>query len=261
MPPRPTLLGRYAETFAERGTTIKERGLLVPLLVVLLALGGCLPAWLGLDSGLFSDKPCKAPCWQNLTPGQSTSDDVDRFLEGLSTRDWPGRLDKVADTGCRSIRLTDRAGTEVNAVADLYVEDGKLAFVSSNPFLGPTLKQVINHFGSPNYFKAVLYRGFDADYYVLEIYYPAQGVAFHVSVNEEDRGRIKSNMRVNTIEYFPPGNLISYLTARYSCNMGQTFAIRLAQAEVKDLIQPWSGFGQLQTIIIDPLTTATPDSK
>jgi len=36
-----------------------------------------------VDDGLFTEKPCKAPGWQNLTPGQSISADVDQILRDL----------------------------------------------------------------------------------------------------------------------------------------------------------------------------------
>jgi hypothetical protein len=219
--------------------------------LILLALAGCSPTWLGLDSGLFSGEPCKAPCWQNLTPGLSTEEAADRFVDDLGSEAWPGRYERVYDSGCRWIRVSDKSELGMTAIVDLYIEDGELAFLQSTPPLGPTLRQVTNQFGQPEYFKALEAIGPDGKLDVLEIYYPAQGIAFQVHVNSEDAGRIKPNMRIIGIEYFPPGDLMTYLTARYSCRLGSVDAQLATKNEIAKYIQPWSGYGEV-TLITSP---------
>jgi hypothetical protein len=218
------------------------------LLLVALFMTGCFPIWGGLDAGLLSGSPCKAPCWQNLTPGQSTSADVARFIGNLSKEDWPGREERTTASGCKWIRLADTTGPEVNALTDLYTRDGKLAFIESTPKLGPTLKQVTDHFGAPESFKAVEISGPESPLEMLEIYYPAKGVAFGVSVGKEDVGRVEPSMRVNKVEYFMPGDLTAYFTTRHACSRSEQEARQAAEVEVRKFVQEWSGFGQIRVL-------------
>jgi hypothetical protein len=148
------------------------------------------------------------------------------------------------------MRASDKSELGMTAIVDLYIEDGELAFVQSTPPLGPTLGQVINHFGQPEYFKAVEAIGPDGKLDVLEIYYPVQGIAFQLHVKSEDAGRIKPKMRIIRIEYFPPGDLMTYLTARYSCRLGKADAELAAKNEIANYIQPWSGYAEVTLITI-----------
>ena len=72
----------------------------------------CAPNNPGLDSGLFTGKPCKLPCWNGLTPGVSTFNDVNQFMQGLSIKQWPAReIDvSVYEPDCTIINITDRPG-------------------------------------------------------------------------------------------------------------------------------------------------------
>ena len=40
------------------------------------------------EAVLFGDEPCAPPCWQGITPGVSTEEDVLRILEQLKTAGW-----------------------------------------------------------------------------------------------------------------------------------------------------------------------------
>jgi hypothetical protein len=73
------------ETLAERRGCKMKQALCLALFMMLIPLTGCATNTLGIDSGLFTDKPCKAPCWNGLTPGVSTAKDVDQFMQDLST--------------------------------------------------------------------------------------------------------------------------------------------------------------------------------
>ncbi|HUI88627.1 MAG TPA: hypothetical protein VLX61_07850 [Anaerolineales bacterium] len=43
------------------------------------------------DQGILTDKPCKVPCWNGLTPGKSTPTEVQQFMNRLGTEVWKGR--------------------------------------------------------------------------------------------------------------------------------------------------------------------------
>src|SRR3989304_763375 len=58
---------------------------LLVFVVLSIVFSGCVgystPVPLLPDDSLVTGKPCSPPCWQNVTPGQSTWKDVSQFLE------------------------------------------------------------------------------------------------------------------------------------------------------------------------------------
>ncbi len=201
-----------------------------------------------MDSGLFTGKPCKVPCWNGLTPGLSTAKDVDQFMQNLSTKQWPSRDTLVYDTGCKLIKIADKPGSPVDAFVNMHVDDGKLTYIQSVHDNMPSLQLVVDHLGPPEYFRAVHVIGIDGGQeYMLTVYYPKQGVVFEVSVELKDLGFIRPDMVVSGIEYFEPGELLSYFLARLSCGLGVKGAISNAQIYIAQ-IQRWSGFGRVQAV-------------
>lgn len=220
---------------------------------------------LGIDSGLFNKEGCKAPCWHDLTPGQSTSQDVDDFLLALPKAQWPERDIDEYVTGCKSIRLVDKFGI---GTVHLDVVDGNLTFIRSSPPNKTRLGKIVDFFGDPEYFEALLYIGFDYSVYTLEIYYPRKGLAFEISTDQEkDLGmsegdilenlpgqkrissKIGADMVVSDIHYFEPGDLLSYYQSRYPCPVDETDAVRSAQSDIDNFIQKWHGYGEIDVLI------------
>jgi hypothetical protein len=216
--------------------------------MMLIPLTGCATITLGIDSGLFTGKPCKLPCWNDLTPGVSSATDVDQFIQGLSLEKWPARDTHVYETGCQLVQIADKPGTKVNAFVNMNVDNGRLTYIQSVHDNMPSLQQIVNHLGPPEYFEALQVIGPDGEFYALTIYYPKQGIVFKVSVDQKDLGFIKPDMVVSDIQYFAPGDLHSYFLAGYSCAVGQEGAESHAQIEIPNYIQPWSGFGEVKVI-------------
>jgi hypothetical protein len=217
--------------------------------IILLSLSACTSTRFGIDSSLFTEEPCKAPCWQKLIPGQSTNQDVEEFLTNLSATEWPGRRMHNYESGCVQIRVTDAISSEeVRAALDFNIEADKLTFIQSDHPEMPKLQEITDHFGKPEYIKAVLAVGPDGSLYILEVYYPSKGVAFTLSPNQDDIDYIRPDMQIDAIQYFATGDLLSYFTVRYSCDIGQQSASKLAQDQISKYIQPWSGYGKVKVI-------------
>ncbi len=224
-----------------------KRSLCLASLVTLIVLTSCAADTLGMDSGLFTGKPCKAPCWNGLTPGVSTANDVDRVVQDLSMKKWPARDTMVWETGCKLVQITDRADDPVNALINMHVDHEKLTYIQSVHDNMPSLQQIVDHLGPPEDFQALHVIGIDGEEYMLTVYYPKKGVVFKASVDLKDLGFIRPDMVVYSIEYFEPGELLSYFLARLSCGLGVEGAISTAQIEIAR-IQRWSGFGEVNAI-------------
>jgi hypothetical protein len=146
------------------------------------------------------------------------------------------------------IQITDRLDSPVNAVVNLIVDNGKLTYIESAHNDMPTLQQVVDQLGPPEYYEALHAIGPDGEAYFLTIFYPNQGVVFQVNVDLEDLGLIEPNMVVYDIEYFEKGDLLSYYLANFSCSAGREGAEKYAQKHITQFIQSWSGFGKVNVI-------------
>ena len=213
------------------------------------------PTDLDITSGLFTGQPCKAPCWNNLTPGLSTGDDVNNFIDILSKNGWTGRDDRFYESGCQSIRISDIPGHYVNKAVEFKIQNQKLTFIESVPEDTPTLGEIVDHFGDPEYIEAILAVGPEGSGHIFNVFYPTQGLAFDMLIGKNNTDPIKENigyitrdMKVFTIQYFPPGDLLSYLTVKDSCYVGQDGAVENAQNAIAKYVQSWTGFGEVNWI-------------
>lgn len=223
--------------------------LLVILLIILLVSYSTSDS--SMDDGLLTDKPCKAPCFNGLTPGQATALDIDQFIKGLNAKKWAGIDTSVQKTGCKVIQISDKPGMTVRSLVRFYINDGKLTYILSSHDNMPTLKQIAEHLGPPEYTKALNVIGPDGSFYSLDVFYPKQGVAFKVSVSNKELGFIKPEMKVSDIEYYEPGDLLNYYLAKHGCNVGQGGAEMNARKEIDNYIQPWAGFGSINVIDVN----------
>jgi hypothetical protein len=213
-----------------------------------LILFAILFEFFSINSGLFRDTTCQAPCWNNLIPGQTTLVELDQYLVTLNSWKWTERWEYQYDNGCRATRIAQNNIT--GGLMDFNVIDGKLAIMqlhSSTTF--GSLHKVVNRYGPPESIEVILTIGVDYDNYAFKIFYPSKGFAISLDTDYEDRGYIKSNMKIRTVEYFPPGNLLSYLTTKASCAFGHDKAVEMAKKEIEIFVQPWPGFREVKPAI------------
>lgn len=221
--------------------SLRLRGFVFSILLLLVA---CAPSYRDLNSGLLSGKPCAAPCWNNLTPGKSTLSDVKSFTY-LVADDWPVRS-WTESPRCTSVGISKASGLAGEAGAVLVTGGGTLTFIQSNLRNPVTLQDLERHFGSPEYYEALYSEGDAGPGYHVDVYYPSKGLAFNVAVSASDAGYIRPTMRVVYVQYFAPGNLLSYFTS-WHCGDTSQEAIPYVQARM-EVIQPWTGFGKVQVV-------------
>ena len=201
-----------------------------------------------MDFGLFTDQPCKAPCWQKLTPGQSTVEEVDQFLTGLNSEDWSKDRDIISAGGCREINLEYKPESMFNANYAIYIENNKLAFINSMPSIIHPIGLVVARLGDPEYIEAVNAIGPDGSLYILALYYPNRGLAFELFTDEKDVGQINQFMSISDIYYYKPGDMLDFYTARYHCQNQNGDIASFAQDQINRFIRPWTGFGKVNVI-------------
>lgn len=164
----------------------------------------------GLDSGLISKKPCEVPCWQSLTPGQTTENGINEFLRSVDIEDWSTKGERITSTGCREIRLEYRPDTINESGHNLYIKNGKLISIQSvfqdvHPILVPFI-----YLGQPEYYESIFANGPEGEAYFSALIYPQRGITINLMQLEKFPGIIYPFMAIKSVEYFSPGSINSY---------------------------------------------------
>jgi hypothetical protein len=196
-----------------------KRGSSYLVLLLCLVMISCGRSEEILPADALTSDGCSAPCWQGLTPGQSTLEDVEALLRRtdpltILVSEYP------AGNECKNWKVGVQLNNGGFDNRTIHVEGGEVKFIESSSTLDLSLQQVVSRFGSPEYAQAVVAKGPDGQLYILEVYYPAKGLAFVLEPNQRDVGQIRSNTPVARIQYFPPGDLLSYLATKQSCSRG-----------------------------------------
>ncbi len=218
------------------------------LLLLSVMIVGCNSHAPELNVGLLTGKPCAPPCWQNLTPGTSTNEDVEQFLKNLNPIEWPERDDRVSTMGCTVISVRDQPGIEVNRLVNLFVYEERLMWIQSDINQTMTLKMIVDNYGEPTYYRATNAIGLDGSaYYSVSVYYPSIGLKLDIAVDEKLIGRILPNMKVLAVEYYPVGDIEGYFSNKYTCWIESQEMADAINDELR-YTQPWTGFGDIQVI-------------
>jgi hypothetical protein len=266
------------QTITKKMTRMKIKNCLVLILIGLWLLNGCAPvartaptetvaapiatikvdptptifatAIPDLTSDIVAAKPCGAPCWRGLVPGQSTMEDVDRFMQNLDPKEWPVKKSITTSTNCVKKWADDRSGDVIGATFSLILEGGLLEFIRVIPGVPPQLQAIVDRYGPPEYISPIVVNSEDKNIYMLELYYPKQGLAVEMTYYTlaEDIGYIRPDMYIGTFNFFRPGDIGSYFADKYACEIGRDQAPLEADRWIKKYVRPWTGFGKVDVV-------------
>ena len=167
-----------------------------------------------VDERLATDTPCTALCWNNITPGVSTEDDVRRQLEDSS----------LLQGGCSVNRsLTEREGVPLTVLSWqspsgkgnwVYLRDDQVLWIYAGLERELTLGEIIDEYGPPESVYATLIRTGYLRYHI-NVDYPSQGMGFSTSlhpcdpdnVNCEDSMMLSEDVVMTRAIYFAPTSL------------------------------------------------------
>jgi len=233
------------------------------LLLILFLLTGCTHSF---DQESTGCSPCGnletepalscLPCWNGLVPGQSTEQDVLDFI-ALNLSDderWQALHSKQFSKNCRYISWQ----TNNDSIFDLekrtriiHIENDVVSYIMVEmPLYMPTMKQVIELYGVPEYISSVLAIGPDGQHYFLDAHYPSLGLSFELFPSQTEIGLITPQTQVSKIKYYTPGDAITFFATEASCfGTPEEILSKVAELESSRL-QPWRGFGQIDVIEI-----------
>jgi hypothetical protein len=214
------------------------------LLVILTAYEPAKP------SPILTDTSCEAPCWNLITPGETTTQQVIDILN---------QSDQVIDKSIRSRSSLDRCNKidwkfENNGTGTITTCDGLVTMIGFGPKvkesifdkekgLGVTFSGAIDRYGEP---ESILSNSglcnFDTPCVYLWALYPQKGIVYSSSglQNTEDSS---AELKKDT----PVFSIIFFLPKHYDDILYKTLNPLGASHEmVRKYIYSWKGFGKVE---------------
>lgn len=201
-----------------------------------------------VDPGLAYGIPCKPPCWQGLTPGESTSQEVERVMGQLRDSEW---VDHVQDNRPWQYEVHLSPFTIYGAThVTMDVDTGMVTRIYGPTLFYHPVGTLVEQFGGPEWLwtyqsewcsSCEEWEPPDEPTMSLSAHllYPSQGLWFLVRVPESGVGCICPEMEVAAFCYYAPITLQEALTDDYLAGLCSSSLEGVAQ---DDLVE-WHGFG------------------
>ena len=208
--------------------------LLLCCLLATAILAGCRAK----KSILLEDTLCEPPCWQNIIPGFSSSEDALVILRGTSLlASTPSALPRKIDDFRSYNSWNFQKNMRERGGVITYFND-TVAYIEFDVRGAFRIGEMIDYYGEPELFSAI--SGWhDSRWLRVCWIYPTQGILItHFNHNWRPSGeyaRLSSNLPVDDVYYFDP-DLYDLLV--------ETVFFQLTRLEVVQAsIQPWVGYG------------------
>ena len=195
------------------------------------------------DISILTSQPCKAPCWYNLTPDQSSEQEALEVLGNLTFIDstsirsqnanWWGET--FEETVPATLILANCVQPSDKLCVEILIVDNKVKYISLSPNYGLTFDDVVELLGNPDYISASPY-GVECLGCTLKFSWlkPPLEIAitrvdrrcsagYRICQAIWDGGKIPHDLQVEEITYL--GSVPSY-----------------RQTPVQDYDRPWPGF-------------------
>ncbi len=202
---------------------------LLPIMLVAIFAVACTPApdlrdesFLD-DTGLISGEPCEAPCWQNLTPGETAWGVAQTMIE--ENDDYREvESDSVRSTGEAWIDFAYRDGLKC---CRIHTADGE-TLSSILLLLSPqmSVSDVVNSFGEPIYMTA---QAETSDQAYVALVYPDTPMVVYAFAEDITDGSITGDNEVIGLVYMAASEMDNLLQSQNLYN--------------------WNGYGVLGNLI------------
>ena len=225
-------------------------GLLALPLAVLAASVSCgeTPegALVPVDTSLLTGEPCEPPCWQGLTPGVSTEEEVNDFLRSSELVDqssiFRGELTRdrgeVVGTTIQWWSTANMSNVPRQFGNDCLIMEGLLQ--GSIIWLDSevTLQDLLERYGAPAKFTAWM-EGVESPYVKVTLFYPRHGFEATLIIRQGEV-ELRPESEIVRVWYFRSASQIEdYL--RLCREIGYPCAS-------EDTLQEWHGYGPIDLI-------------
>ena len=212
------------------------------LAVTAVLIAACVLCQTPVDRSLLTGDPCEPPCWQGLTPGESTLEDVNEFMR---TSGFVSPL--TVHRSALRIAGGERVGLSIWWQSNVWgaggsnnfdIHGGVLDSITIHPHYDVTLGRLINRYGPPEKYVAFLPIGGPL-YYDVTLYYPAHGFTVHLALRYDDP-TLRPETGVGSVWYFRAAPLEQFLELRREQGYSSS-----TPHEALQYMHDWQGYGAI----------------
>ncbi len=192
-----------------------------------------------LDMSLLTGEPCEPPCWQGLTPDESTEEDVAEFMTTtrfVDTRTIDRRsLTRRGEVVGVGIHWDSPAGRSNT----LYIEGGVLNGIRISPDYDLTLQRLFERYGPPEKYRAIL-KGFERRWVDVMLFCPTHGFTVYLALRPDDP-TLEPESKVAEVWYFRAAPLERFMELGWEAGHLGT-----DPSEFPELLRDWQGYGPIE---------------
>ena len=199
-----------------------------------------------LDMSLLTGEPCEPPCWQGLTPGVSTEEEVNHFLRSSELVDQSSifRGDMTRGRG-EVVGTTTQWWSTANMSSlprqfgnDCVIMQGVVQHLTIWVDSEVTVRDLLERYGAPDKFTAWR-EGVERSYVKVSLFYPRDGFEAILIIPHYDV-QLRPESQIVRVWYSRSASQIDeYL--RLCREMGYPCA-------VEDTLQDWHGYGPIDLV-------------
>ena len=220
----------------------RSRAVLLSLGLLILGMCVCCGEPPPLDTSLLTGEPCEPPCWQGLTPGVSTEDQVNEFLRTSPfvqrTTIYRGSVTRGAEIVGVSIDWLSTANVQgARAINSFHVEDGVLQDIIVYLDSGATLEELLEVYGPPDGILAGRTR-VESTRVDVVLLYPEHGFIAFLSLPAHDPS-LQPDSRLSWLWYFRAAPLDRFL------ELAREAGFFSGSVDVESF-RNWEGYGPIQ---------------
>ncbi|HJS19228.1 MAG TPA: hypothetical protein VJ785_10795 [Anaerolineales bacterium] len=189
---------------------------------------------------LIKGSPCEPPCWNGLTPGETTFDDASQIVRELTNVDQT-KIDELTYSGevfdkwIRFYIVRDDLLTKKQTIGALYFIDDRLAVILLLANVGGTFGEMVEMVGEP---EVILSLQHPEDIQIKAIL-PSKGISFDSYARSD---QFSAETRIDNVMLFDPSQYEQLLDAAMF-SLGKYGA-----ADTKKMMHPWRGYGSIEEL-------------
>jgi len=195
-----------------------------------------------VDTSLLTGEPCEPPCWQGLTPGVSTHEEVNEFVRTSGFVNpqtlYPGRLSRGGQRVGVSLQWRSIAGRG-RGHNSFTIEDGVLKYIIIYPDYDLTLESLIDRHGAPGKFLVII-AGSGLPYLSVTLFYPTHGFTATVELPIDDAQLLPESI-VSRVWYFQAAPLDRFI--ELGCEVG---FLGSTPEKWLESLRDWKGYGTIE---------------
>jgi hypothetical protein len=185
------------------------------------------------SADIFKNPVCEPPCWENITPGLTTTEDALSILSEIKPIDKPIHNTNLNLPGYDE-ELYFTLHNDKSQLGFLSILDDKVSSINFDCKMELTLQEAIGLFGSPQYILGIRSGEINA----ITLLDPQKGIAFGYFLKSR-ANEIKPQDKISNVTFFDPKTYQLLLNIEvFSWNQ------MTAEETIRNM-HPWEGFGRI----------------